>query len=381
MTLTLLPSCKKVDSERSSQRSTQPSKLAIREIDFKNFVYPYTDSEPQEKWEHVDSKETVQLINGRHDFPGGAYLLFQSAAYGDLDGNGADEAAVDLIYGTGGTQNWHYLYVFEEKGGIAKLISRFASGSRAYGGLTGTEINSNQLLLDLQDSERARVACCSLGFIRVTYQLRNGSFHEIPPRIRDSFRTRVYPIYGQGPDSVQPSSDSNVLFVDVFGKKHLLTTSGRDSSPSLSVDGRSAVFVRNKTEVWTIQTDGSSERKVISCENPPETWTCDLPQFSPDSETIYVIREVEGKKGGVWKIDVKTGQTESLIPDSAQFLVITKGANVGRIVASQRTVSHNSSGADYAEYPFFLFTPDGTKSRKVGEDDAYIFDLPEALQR
>jgi len=55
-------------------------------------------------------------------------------------------------------------------------------------------------------------------------------------------------------------------------------------------------------------------------------------------------REVEGKKGSVWKIDVETGQMQPLIPNSAQFLVIATGPNAGSIVASQRTVSHNSSG-------------------------------------
>jgi hypothetical protein len=378
----LLVSCKKVDPIKNSGSPTPAAKSPLREIDFKNFVYPYTDSEPHEKWEEVGSKETVQLKNGRHDFPDGAYLLLQSVTYGDLDGDGADEAAVDLIYGSGGTQNWHYLYVFEQKGGnVLKAISRFASGSRAYGGLTGTEIKSNRLLLDIADGERSQGDCCSLGFIRVTYQLKNGSFHEIPPKIRDSFRTRVYPIYDQSPDSVQPSTDSNILFVDVSGKKHILTSSGKDSAPSLSLDKTSVVFVRNQTEVWTIQIDGKNARKVISCAGPEETWTCDIPQFSPDSKVIYVIREVEGKKGGIWKIDVDKGQMQMLIPDSAQFLVIAKGPNAGSIVASQRTVSQDSSGTEYAKYPFFLFTPDGIKLRKVGEDDAYIFDLPQSVER
>jgi hypothetical protein len=381
----LLVSCKKVDttavSETNPEAVRPASQFRIRLIDFKNFAYPYKESEPFEKWEQLDQTQMVQLKNGRHDFPGGEYLLLTSTTYGDLDRDGADEAAVDLRYGTGGTQNWHYLYVFKENGETPKLLSRFVSGSRAYGGLTKTDIRSNTLLLDLQDSARATADCCSQGFIRVTYQLKNGAFEEIPPRIKDSFRIRTYPIYAESPDSVARSAESNIVYVDASGAKHTLTTSRNDSAPSLSFDKKAVVFVRNKKEVWVVQAEGVNERKVFSCSESKEPWVCDTPQFAPESKTIYVIREVEGEKGGVWKIDLETGQAKPLIPDSAQFLVIARGPHTGSILANQRTMSRDAPGEDYAKYPFFLFTPEGTKVREVAEDDAYIFDLAESLEQ
>src|SRR5262249_10176675 len=151
------------------------------------------------------------------------------------------------------------------------------------GGLVRTEIRENRLVLDVQDSERQRGLCCSRGFIRETYRLEGGSFREVGPRTRDSFRFRVYPTYAGGPDSVEPSSESNIAYINPAGVKRNLTTAREDSAPSLSFDRKSVVFVRNKNEVWIVSIDGLRERKVFSCVGDGAR-SCDLPQFSPEGD-------------------------------------------------------------------------------------------------
>jgi hypothetical protein len=64
----------------------------------------------------------------------------------------------------------------------------------------------------------------------------------------------------------------------------------------------------------------------------------------------------------------------------AQFLVIQKGPNRGFLLADQRTMSGDPSGEQYPKYPFFLFTPEGSKVRTAGDDDEYILDLAERLE-
>jgi hypothetical protein len=378
MSALFLVACQKPDPASSDPEVATSS---IRDIDFQNFTYPYVESRKYEQWERLDPEPRIVLKGGRHDFPDGDYLLFQSASYGDLDGDGIDEAAVDLLYGTGGTQNWHYVYVFEENAGVASLVSRFVSGSRADGGLVHMDIRSNRLLLDLQDEERRTADCCSRGSVRLTFRLNGGAFEEIPPRIKDSFRTRVYPNYTEDPGSVGPFSGSNIWHIDTSGTKHLLTHSENDGTPSLSFDRKLVVFIRSKKEVWTVEIDGTNERKVFSCTAAGDSWSCDSPKFSPDGKTIYVIREVEGEKGGVWKVDIETGKAALLIPDSAQFVVLKRGKNSGFLLADQRTMRPDSAGVNYPRYPFFLFTPEGAKHTEVGADDAHIFDLAASLER
>ena len=111
------------------------------------------------------------------------YVMVLSVAYGDLNGDGLDEAAVDLIFGTGGTANWHYLYVFTLANGSPELLGRLQSGSRADGGLLKVAIERNTLILDFADSKRRVADCCSEGYVRVRYRWQSGRFVEVGTRI------------------------------------------------------------------------------------------------------------------------------------------------------------------------------------------------------
>jgi len=86
----------------------------IREIDFRNFDYSWdapVDGVPSTwKWLGGKPQTGVRIVGGRRDFSlseplAEGYLRFRSATYGDLDGDGRDEVAVDLLCSTGGTAN------------------------------------------------------------------------------------------------------------------------------------------------------------------------------------------------------------------------------------------------------------------------------------
>lgn len=107
-----------------------------------------------------------------------------SVTYGDLDGDGVDEAAVHLNYSTGGTMNWDFLYIYKLKSGQPKALAILESGSRAYGGLARSVVENGQLVLDFADAERLVGDCCSEGYIRIHYRWRNGAFIEEGQRER-----------------------------------------------------------------------------------------------------------------------------------------------------------------------------------------------------
>jgi hypothetical protein len=158
---------------------------AIGDVDFNNFAYPWDPpriSVPN-VWKWLDGQpgSTLRITNGRHDFSParGGYVMLRSITYGDVDGDGEDEAAVDLLFSTGGTANWHYLYVFTLADRSPKLLGRLRSGSRADGGLEKVSIEQNKLILDFADTSRRAADCCSEGYVRVSYRWQAGRFVEV----------------------------------------------------------------------------------------------------------------------------------------------------------------------------------------------------------
>lgn len=91
---------------------------SIRQIDFRNFVYPWDEpGGPASDWHWMStpSRTHVQLVDGRHRFweasdseyerERAPRLWMTSVTYGDLDGDQKEEAAVTLNYSGGGTAN------------------------------------------------------------------------------------------------------------------------------------------------------------------------------------------------------------------------------------------------------------------------------------
>jgi hypothetical protein len=168
----------------------------IRQIDFDNFTYAWSDPEPPEDWHWLTSSPNSRFraIGGIHHFyfPGqdnyerehAPLVSVDSVTYGDLDGDGVEEAIVALNYSTGGTFNWDYLYVYKLDRGHAKLIARMQTGSRGYGGLIRAFVRNQLLVVDFADPERHVGDCCSEGYIRVRYRWQDGLFIEEGSRER-----------------------------------------------------------------------------------------------------------------------------------------------------------------------------------------------------
>lgn len=164
----------------------------IRQVDFKNFTYPWSDPPKSVPLTWHWLTDTPKLY-----FPaaGGTYrfahscpdnskrdhapvIRVASITYGDLDGDGIEEAIVALNYSTGGTANWDYLYVYKLDNGKAVLLSRMETGSRGSGGLIKVSVRDGLLIIDFADPARQVGDCCSEGYIRVHYRWRDGHFAE-----------------------------------------------------------------------------------------------------------------------------------------------------------------------------------------------------------
>jgi hypothetical protein len=164
----------------------------VQSVDFNNFSYPWSNSFDAGlasvstwKWMDVRGVSRLDLQKGFHSFgPTDGYLRVESVTYGDLDGDGRDDAAIDLTRGSGGSANWHYVYIFGDAKSAPKLLGILRSGSRANGGLTAVAITGRVLNLEFNDPALSAADCCSKGFIRVQYKYDGTHFIEAAPPVK-----------------------------------------------------------------------------------------------------------------------------------------------------------------------------------------------------
>jgi hypothetical protein len=165
----------------------------IRQIDFKNFTYAWDEPIALDTtWRWLDSspESDIKVSDGMYRFDDeddtgdgpSPFITEDSVTYGDLTGDGTEEAIVKLNYSTGGTHNWDYLYVYRLTKSHLSLLGRLESGSRGNGGLISVKVKGTSLVTDFADKDKLRGDCCSAGFIRVRYRWQRGTFVEFGAR-------------------------------------------------------------------------------------------------------------------------------------------------------------------------------------------------------
>jgi len=172
----------------------------------------------------------------------------------------------------------------------------------------------------------------------------------------------------------------NIYFTDSAGQEIQLTSTGRDTSPSLSPNGRLIVFVRTNTyekidagvgevdhtELWVVNLgDKKSERVLGSRDaaNPKEILAGFAdPQFSNNSKDIYFLSAAWATSGAVHRLDLQTKE-ERFISSGLNFEVIRKGRFKGNLRINKHKY-YKEGGSYDCDY---IVTPNG-KEIKIIED-------------
>ncbi|NNE66124.1 MAG: hypothetical protein HKN33_06115 [Pyrinomonadaceae bacterium] len=123
---------------------------SLTKFDFLNHTYPLPRG-----WQDVDSKK-VTLENGKRrmteERTGMAHV---ATKFGDVTGDGNDEAFVILRVGTGGSATPHIVYIFEEtESEKPEIIWYFRTGDRADGGLKRVYADKGDLIVELFGKDR-----------------------------------------------------------------------------------------------------------------------------------------------------------------------------------------------------------------------------------
>ena len=175
--------------------SPSPPVSSIRAVDFDNISYPnfpdYSDPNGREK-------KYITLKPGE----GGPNFL----NYGDITGDGIEEAMVALGIDNRGSAIPDYVYIFAVENGKPKLIWDFESGDRADGGLRNVYADNGQLVIELFGKDRViggqlykgdEGLCCPNTFTRTRYRWTGKRFEEIRREILENPSRDANPVMPQ----------------------------------------------------------------------------------------------------------------------------------------------------------------------------------------
>ena len=142
----------------------------IRSVDFKNFTYDALCAS--------DQPEAVTVTDGEFfrekqedGYVDRFYFEVRGVAYGDLTGDGRDEAAIITVCNTGGTGNFSEGFIYTIKAGKPALTGRFPGGDRAYGGLKSATVENGLLVAENYDPGELGANCCPELVITTKYKL------------------------------------------------------------------------------------------------------------------------------------------------------------------------------------------------------------------
>lgn len=141
----------------------------IRKVDFKNFTFePNCIGEQPEKVTVKDGeffKETEE--DGYTDR---FFFGVDVDGYGDIDGDGKDEAVISSICNTGGTGQFSEGFIYTIKNNKPFLLSRIEGGDRAFGGILEISIDNGIVTVDRNDAGEEGGACCAEFAVKTKYK-------------------------------------------------------------------------------------------------------------------------------------------------------------------------------------------------------------------
>jgi hypothetical protein len=92
------------------------------------------------------------------------FARVQDVLKGDMDGDGVPEAAVTVLYNTGGTGEFTDVYVYRWNGSTPVLVGTAGTGDRAFDGVRGTTLVDGKLVIERYGG--ADGACCPTTVVR-----------------------------------------------------------------------------------------------------------------------------------------------------------------------------------------------------------------------
>ncbi|RYD63548.1 MAG: hypothetical protein EOP83_11920 [Verrucomicrobiaceae bacterium] len=183
------------------------------------------------------------------------------------------------------------------------------------------------------------------------------------------------------------SKDGNIIFHTVQGDTKTLTTSGKDSAPVLSPDGKWIVFTRaipgkkiatgagefDAQELWQIDAAGKDPVLLVKPRDSTEVKelisTFRNVQFSTDGRLVYFDTPAWATSGAVHVVDTTNGKERFLVPGDG-LKVIRTGDYKDHLLLGQHRYFLGGGSYDW----LWLFDPTGKEIGPIGEDPSMFME-------
>jgi dipeptidyl aminopeptidase/acylaminoacyl peptidase len=180
------------------------------------------------------------------------------------------------------------------------------------------------------------------------------------------------------------AKDGNIFITEKSGQPKRLTTSGRDSEPRLSLDGKRITFVRGTpgrtiqsslgeveaTELWLVNSDGTDAELLLSAKADSEPQKnlglFNSPQFSPDGLRVYFTSIAWVTSSAVHAVEMRS-KAERFISAGNTLDVVQRGRYRGYLVVQMH--KYFRKGGSYDDY--WLLDQNGKELRYIGGEISY----------
>lgn len=151
----------------------------IRKVDFKNFTYlPLCAEEENEAVKVTVKNGKFSEEKKVDDYTERFYFEIFSVSYGDVNGDGNEDAVILSFCNTGGTGNFSEGFIFEMKNGKPALLARIPGGDRAYGGLREAKVEKGLLVVQSNDVGELGGACCPEYIVTTKYKVKGDKLEQ-----------------------------------------------------------------------------------------------------------------------------------------------------------------------------------------------------------
>lgn len=134
---------------------------SIKEIDFKNFAYPFNFDESvplKPRWMPMEGASFIPLHDGNHGFECRAapcpLLTLNQVTFGEIEGLPGPSALVIANYLPKGMATLQYLYIVAIRSGRPQVVAWLKSGSPASMGFRRVSTELGDLVLVMNSPER-----------------------------------------------------------------------------------------------------------------------------------------------------------------------------------------------------------------------------------
>lgn len=160
----------------------------IKTVDFNNFIYQ-PDCLPDTVHQISVKNGEFRVAHANDDFYDAFYFTIKIEAYGDIDGDGQDEAVIVSVCNTGGTGQFSEGFVYKLKSGAPQLLARIEGGDRVFGSIRSIKLSQGILTVErLDPGQYGGANCCARAYVTTHYRWNGRALVQFG-------KTEKYPLY------------------------------------------------------------------------------------------------------------------------------------------------------------------------------------------